>query len=662
MINFIKTNFLNDKSKDHPAQEIIFHLTVIGVITFFAYFNSLQNGFVIDDTSFILKWDLTRQAGNLPQLLSGAAPAGHEGVYRPLRSVLYLVAYTLWGTNPIFYHALGIIIHLFATALVYLITLRIFGKKSIAFLTGLIFGLHPLHTENVNYIAAVFDNFGALLLLVAFYGYLKNNKRWLIVSVICAILAYFSYEVTLVLPLLLISYEILLKKRPIVKNRPLWALYFAPVFLYAFIRVFVLQITHRGEYILGSFYLTMLTMSKVIFKWLALLVWPANLSINPQIPPDIESWINAYTNLEPLRRQTIFDPPVLLSILVILGLVTTSIATGRRYPIISFCISWFFISLLPVSYIIPQGFLMAERNGYLASFGPILLFAYGFIALYGHFSTNVSKSKYLQNLLILGLIVVVTLFSIRTFIRNRDWQNELTIWHSLTNQQTGTILGYIYQGHIYTNNKQYQKAIDFYQQALKQQPNNIDVLLYLAMAYAGDGQYNQAKSFYQQALDLKPSSKYQEFLAEVQAALGGTPLGSQPEKTNPDETLVKYQAKQGFSFDYPKDWQVKATDAGLTLSHNQFSSQVEVTVKDDTVSFENYLNSQKSNYGKLINQGVMQLPNTNLVYVRLWEEQGIQKLQMTIFKADKIYEVMATPAGTPDLKQLTDILGTLKND
>ena len=506
MFNFFKLNFLNDENNQRINYAIFFDLLVISLLTFLAFAIILPNGFVIDDTSFILRWDQMHNLSNLPALLKGALPEEHQGVYRPLRSVFYAFSYQLWGENAFGYHLQSILIHLTSTIFVYLIARLISGKKSIAFISAILFGLHPLHTESVAYITASFDNIGSLFFFVAFYCYLKSqnsfaNIRWIVSSVIFAILAYLTYEITLVLPILILLYDLIFKKfkkTDIANKFSIYFLYVAPILLYTFIRVVILHITFRGQYLANSFYLTMLTMSKVLIKWLILLIWPTHLSINPEISGGIESWINSYSDLTVIRNQSIFNLDIILSILVILVLVLVAFLTIKKYKIISFSIFWVFICLLPVSNILPQGFLIAERNGYIASFGFVLLAAYLFNLIY-------QKKFRLQNLLISFLIIISAAFFTLSIIRNRDWFDELSIWQSLTYQKTGSTKAYLYVGNFLTNKGDYEGAITAYQQVLQRQPDNIDVMYSLSLSYALNNQYDLAKSQYSQAVESKPN-------------------------------------------------------------------------------------------------------------------------------------------------------------
>lgn len=201
------------------------------VITAALYINTLSNKLVWDDHLFLESWPDIRSFENLPKILLGSAPEGQGKIFRPIRGVLYVLNYKLWGANPYFYHLQALFMHVGITVLIYLITQQIVSsikyqvntplrwrlrKKSIIhntysiipFVTALLFGLHPIHTETINYISASMETWGTLFFFISFYLYLRV-RVW--GSLVFAFLAFFTYEMTLTLPLLILLYEVCFK-------------------------------------------------------------------------------------------------------------------------------------------------------------------------------------------------------------------------------------------------------------------------------------------------------------------------------------------------------------------------------------------------------------------------------------------------------------------
>src|SRR5437762_1877699 len=96
-----------------------------------------------------------------------------------------------------------------STYLIYLVTKQITKNILMSFLTALIFGLHPVHTEAITFMTSSFDSIASSIFLLSFYLYLRANDsklhqlRLLIISSLLAVFAFFSYEMTLTLPLVI---------------------------------------------------------------------------------------------------------------------------------------------------------------------------------------------------------------------------------------------------------------------------------------------------------------------------------------------------------------------------------------------------------------------------------------------------------------------------
>ncbi|MEK9143407.1 MAG: glucosyltransferase domain-containing protein, partial [Patescibacteria group bacterium] len=306
---------------------------IIILVTTVAYLNIFGNGFVIDDQYFIKEWELTRSWGSVGQLLAGANPESQPGVYRPIRSLLYLVYYQLWGTNPFFYHLHSLLVHLAATVLVFLIVDQLsFPRKResreektgspirsgmTAFIAALLFGLHPIHTESITYIAASMEMTGVVFMLGAFWLFVRSPRRRnglaMTLSVVLALLAFFTYEMTITLPILLVLYEWILRVPSVIpaqagiQRRKDWIPVFTgmtqrvlPYFVGAagfFAVRFALGVgLGRGEYLAYSFFHTQLAMTKMWVKYLSLLVWPVTLSHNHTVVLGFEAFMTPYSD------------------------------------------------------------------------------------------------------------------------------------------------------------------------------------------------------------------------------------------------------------------------------------------------------------------------------------------------------------------------------
>src|SRR3989344_1936153 len=194
-------------------QSTKFQLGIIILLTILAYSNIFQNNFMFDDKFFVIDWKINKNFNNIKELfLYDSVMPGVVG-YRPVRGIFYILGYAIYGENPLGWHINSIIIHILCTVLVYFITKELiqnakfkvqnFNSKlksnkkiinhyslfSIPFITALLFGLHPIHTEAITFITASMDSIGFLFLLLSFYLYQKGGKKLYLLSLICTFIA-----------------------------------------------------------------------------------------------------------------------------------------------------------------------------------------------------------------------------------------------------------------------------------------------------------------------------------------------------------------------------------------------------------------------------------------------------------------------------------------
>lgn len=468
-----------------------FYIAIILAVSFLSYVNIFHNDFIWDDQAFIVEWNLSRSFENIPAFMKGEVPEGHYGVYRPLRSVFYAISYKLWETNPVAYHFQSILVHLACTFLVYLIISNISKSSLIAFITSLLFGIHTVHVESITFITTSFDIIGVFFFLLSFYLYImvrENNKHsfyWY--SILSATIAFFTYELTISLPILLLLYDFCIGKsaiKDLKQNYKRYLPYFFACFLYIFIRMGILHIVGRGSYLAGSFFLTMLTMVKAFMKYIMLMIWPFNSSVNHIIPNNIYSMAYADISTNAVLKQSVFEPFFIFSLVVLISLVAIAVLYWKKNPLVSFSILWFFIALAPVSYLIPQSAIMAEKYAYISSIGFCILFAVLFTYLY-----SIPKLKITVTVFLVVLFISITS---STLLRNADWKNEMSLWSKTLTQAPGSALANYNLGRAYHTSGDIGKAIGYYNKTLALNSTYENAMFNLAYAYQQQGNYTLA--------------------------------------------------------------------------------------------------------------------------------------------------------------------------
>ncbi len=646
-------------------------ILIILLLTFFAYSNIFQNEFTGDDYDNIVNWKIPKSFSNLPFVLVNN-DKDYQGNYRPIRTIFIMINYQLWGLNPYGYHFFSMIVILLNPVLIYLIAEQLIKKRTFAFLAGLLFGLHPIHTELHTAILGSIEVVGMTFFLGAFYFYLKARTavpRFSIdfyASLSLASFAFFHNETTLSLLLIIVFYDLCfkylnLKKINFNSSLKIYAPYFVIALVYMFIRFFLLHIGGRGGYLENSFYLTMLTMTKGIVQYIETLILPVNLTINPIIYPGIQSILNPYSinlNRDKILAQSIFDFHILVSLGILISLIILAAKSYKAHPIITFSIGWFFITLIPVSNIIPIGNIIQLRYVYLGSVGYALLLSY----LLSYLLTrkyNKSLKQPITFAIIFFLIILLSFYGYRTYLRNKDYKSPITMWTKLSLQLPNDIPTLLYLGFLYEDKGQDEKALKIYQQVAGINSNIAEVYLRQAKIYQRQGYIPEAILNYSLSLFLNPNSTQARVL--LKTLLKDQQQGPLLSTKRDGFVWQGYLSNNEFLIFYPADWEFTDSFGSFNIQDpdQKFNILISTSSMLKSQSTDSYLKSQLDTYGELVNQGLAQIPNFDLSYVKIWNENGIKKLQFFLFKDTRVIKVLVFPGDSPQMRIFDDLLRSI---
>ena len=126
------------------------------------YLNILRNGFVYDDEEQVLSNPYIRDFSHLREIfttdvLSYQGFSVSANYYRPMMNFGYLLCFRLFGPRAYGFHLVNLLLHGFVVILLFAVTKRMFRNATLAFVAAALFALHPIHTESVDWIAAVTD-------------------------------------------------------------------------------------------------------------------------------------------------------------------------------------------------------------------------------------------------------------------------------------------------------------------------------------------------------------------------------------------------------------------------------------------------------------------------------------------------------------------------
>ena len=382
-------------------------LILLFLFTFLVYSNSFHIPFYFDDQHMILKNPFIKSFKFIPFFFKGFVTGYNfpQGMCRPLLMITFSLNYFFGRLSPAGYHLINLIFHILSGALLFFILKFLFKKSNnVLFLITLLFLLHPLNTETVNYISSRSDLMVSFFILLAFLFYLKERY---FLSVIFYIFSLFSKETGLCFSLFIFSYEFSFyfkNLRQYIKERKKIIYFFSLLILIACLYLLYRQLFFVPLYPIHSprgFYSNFLIQAAVTFLYLKLFLFPYPLNLVRDFP----------------QINSLLHPLVLPSFIGFLFLIILIFIFKKRKPLISFSILWYLCGLLPKFYA-RLYYPAMEHHFYLPSFGIYIILAYLFLKIYPKFRRKFS-------IVFTGIIV---LFGVLTYLRNEEWANPVIFW------------------------------------------------------------------------------------------------------------------------------------------------------------------------------------------------------------------------------------------
>ncbi len=478
-----------------PRSAAWWHVLLLLAVTFAVYGNALGNGFVSDDDFQVLGNRLITDYHNLPKLFTTHVWAfAHQEMtnyFRPLHTTISMAEYYVFGYDPLLWHLANLGFHLAALFAAYFL-IRALAGEALAFWASLWFALHPIHVENVVWVAVLPDllcGFAFFSGLLAYHRAREGCKPPLFygISALCFFFALLLKETGMVFPGLLLAYEFCYRgESPLAILRGFMRyLSYAAVFgIYLAIRLHAL-----GKFAPATgmhFRLTPWEAFLSVPVLFAQYVWKLFVPVN----------LNYYYVYHPVRA---LGWRTIVSILLIAALVAAIFWLRRRQPLLSFSIAWFCLVMVPAMSIANVGEnVFTERYLYIPSFGFCIAAAWCWVRLRERAATPFASQAAAAALAALFLFYAVQIVQ-----RNPDWKDDLTLFSktALQSPDSGTTianLGYIHflHGHV-------DESITLYHRALELNPERALTHNNLGNSYSAKEQLDDAIASLRRAIELK---------------------------------------------------------------------------------------------------------------------------------------------------------------
>ncbi len=504
-----------------PAKYAILLLTA-----FCFYANTFPNLYALDDEAVIQKNDyvqsgfkgigkiLTSDAylnyyrhNNSNQTLSG-------GRYRPLSIVLFAIEHQLWGESPYLRHLINIILYALCTLCIYyflsiILSHRLPLGNDIAFISALLFTIHPIHTEVVANIKSSDEILSLLFIMLTFIfsiRYRETKKTGnLVAGMFVLFLALLSKEYALMLIFLMPILFSLRYKERLWKSVRFSLPWFGVIAFYLILRFISIGIPHGHSIpdVLNAPYLYASPMQQfaseicVLGKYLAMLFFPYPLAYDygyAQLP---------YQNLS--------SPVVWVDAAAYLVIIYAAIKLWHKKNILAFFVLFFLFNLLPVSnFFMNIGTTMGERLIFHSSLGFTTIIA-ACMAAGGLRIPQRQASAFIKGVLFLILL----LSFIEVYARNRDWKNNFTLFTTDVKTVPNSVKANDNAGAQWLNYSETindtdlsdsiaRKALDYIFRAVSIDSIDVTGYMNLGVAYCKLIQPDSAKFYWDKAVRLFP--------------------------------------------------------------------------------------------------------------------------------------------------------------
>ena len=425
---------------------------VVGIA---AYANVLPAPFVFDDEpAIVVNESITHLSTSFAPQAAGSPLAG-----RPLVALTFALNYAAGGLNVRGYRLVNIALHVVCALLLFLCVGRALAARRpatagseqapreaapyTAFAVALLWMVHPLNTEAVDYVSQRTELMMAMfMLLTLYFGGSASPERALggtrptnparltrpTLSVICCGLGMTCKETMAVAPLLVVMYD-----RTFVFGsfgeawRARWRYYGALAATWLVLAA-LLRSSPRGSSVgfTGASvtpWTYLLDQAVMIVRYLRLTFWPRDLVLDYGVPP-----------------QATFAQvaPYAIAVAALLAATIVAVACNTR---IGFLGAWFFLTLAPTSSIIPISTEVgAERRMYLPLVAIIVLITFSVGRAFtarrpGAVASRTAPPKAAPYTAVIVAIALLLLSA--TIARNSEYLSPLTLWQGVIDRWPG---------------------------------------------------------------------------------------------------------------------------------------------------------------------------------------------------------------------------------
>ena len=500
-------------------------------VTVIAYVPALDAGFVFDDSVYLTGDARMGTLDGLARIWTEVGGPQYQHQYYPLTSTAFWLQQSLWGSNPVGYHLVNVLLHAANAILLWRLLRRL--RVPGAWIAATIFAVHPVNVQSVAWISELKNVLSTFFFLASahlFVGFLaldvaraggdrpppgRDLHRWKTYAIGLGLFgcALASKTATCLLPVALLL--LLYWKRDRIRGRDLAALAPLVVIGLAFVSLTVYLESHYkagGEEFSQSFIERVLIAGRAVWFYAGKLVWPSNLTVvYPRWDVDAGVW---WQYLYPL------------GVALVVALLWTARRRIGKGPLAA--VAYFIVAVAPLSFVnvaFTRMSYVADHWQYWASMGLITLAvavvvrtAGGIVVVLASMGAGVVRSGAPARCgaHVAVAVVVVAILSGLSWRRAGVFESPRTLWSDAVRKNPNAWQTQYNLGVALADEGRFDEAVRSFHRALQIDPTVAKVHNNLGFALRSQGRLDEAFHHYQEAVRLAPGfAKAHNNLGEV---------------------------------------------------------------------------------------------------------------------------------------------------
>lgn len=483
------------------------------LFSFALYSPSLKNDFVWDDVEVIAKNNYSYAASTIIyNIIPEVEKNKQERYYRPVLYISMAIDRGIWGISPFGFHLSNIIFHSISVVLFYFMVLLILGefgierKEAAAFLSSVLFALHPMHVESVSWVAGRTDLLCALFLFLAVISHiLSYRSAWFLPLVgLSFSVSLFSKEVGIVFPILVLVFDLLNRRLLNSASIPRYAVYLGVSLVYLYLRgmafVYIPEVAQHvanegvRQAVNGSEHVSSIPYYLGLLK---ILLSSYFIYLNKLILP---FGFNAFITGVPREIPYLISSLVLLSVLSVLAFISIK----KKENVTAFGIFWILLTLGPsalVAFFSISSTPLAERYLYIPSAG--------FCLLIGYWVIEAGSRVHLKSIAWGFGFLLIVFYATVAYQRQAVWRDDLSLWRDTSLKSPDHPLPHSNYGLALSNIGKQDEAVKEFEIALSPEMNDSPrgkavTANNMGIVYLERQDYPKAELWFRKALEYDP--------------------------------------------------------------------------------------------------------------------------------------------------------------